>query len=113
MMCLEQEPRLVRKRERLISNNPKSEMHRIYIDPEDTVTDVRERLTHLPFQSVAIVVPQRTQLHYTVAWKLLARCAQELEKEIVIVSSDRQIRALARSVHFALVPDEPPSESTP
>jgi hypothetical protein len=55
-------------------------------------------------------VPQPTQLSNIVAWKLLARCARELGKEVVIVSTDRQVRALAKSVKFALAPAALPSE---
>jgi hypothetical protein len=98
----------------VINNNQKPELHRVYLGPEETVTDVRERLTHLLYERIALVVPQETQLHHVVAWKLLARCAEELGKEVVIASSDRQVRALARTVHLALIPDILPSErSTP
>lgn len=99
---------LARKSNTLIESN--TTLHRVYIDTSETITDVRERLACLPQQSIALVVPQPTQLQNIVAWKLLARCVQELGKEVLIVSSDRQIRALAKSVKFALIPAALPTE---
>ena len=104
-------PALARKSNTLIENN--TTLHRVYIDTSETITDVRERLACLPQQSIALVVPQPTQLQNIVAWKLLARCVQELGKEVLIVSSDRQIRALAKSVKFALIPAALPTEARP
>ncbi len=77
------------------------------------MTDVRERLAVFPCESVILVVPPQTQLRHAIAWKVLARWAQEQGKEIAVASSDKQIRALARSVRFELIPAELPSEQRP
>ncbi|GAC1355858.1 MAG: hypothetical protein NVS4B11_29100 [Ktedonobacteraceae bacterium] len=72
----------------------------VYIDPEENITAVRERLEHIEAHNVALVVPPQTHLRGQVVWKLLYVCAKELGKDISIVSSDPQIRAMARSVQF-------------
>jgi hypothetical protein len=97
----------------LTHHDQKSEESRVYIGSEETMTDVRERLAVLPSESVILVVPPQTQLRHAIAWRVLARWAQEQSKEIAIASSDKQIRSLARSVQFALIPAELPSEQRP
>ena len=72
----------------------------IYIDPEENITAVRERLERIEAHQVALIVPPRTHLRGLVVWKLLYTRAKELGKEVSIVSSDPQIRAIARSVQF-------------
>jgi len=75
----------------------------LYIDPEENVTAVRERLERALKEHVALVVPPQTHIRGQVAWKLLSMRARELGKDVSIVSSDPQIRALARSVHFRVM----------
>src|SRR5438128_9051351 len=87
------------KKETTIKNQSWDEQV-LYIDPQETVTTVRERLEHVPARHVALVIPSQTLLRSHVAWKLLHRRAQELGKDVRIVSSDRQVRAIARSVQF-------------
>lgn len=77
------------------------------------MTDVRERLADLPYESIILAVPPQTQLRHAIAWKVLARWAQEQGREIAVASSDKQIRALARSVHFPLIPAVLSSEQRP
>ena len=72
----------------------------LYIDPEENLTTVRERLEHASNRYVALVIPPQTQLRSSVAWRLLHRYAQEMGKEVSIVSSDPQIRAIAQSAQF-------------
>ena len=72
----------------------------IYIDPEDDLTNVRERLERLPNRKVTLVIPAQTQLRSHVAWKLLHSRARELGKDIFIISSDPQIRSVAQAVKF-------------
>lgn len=72
----------------------------IYISPEDDLTNVRERLERLPNRRVVLVIPTQTQLRSHVAWKLLHARARELGKEVVIVSTDPQIRSVAQAVKF-------------
>jgi hypothetical protein len=72
----------------------------LYIGPEENITSVRERLTHTPACRVALVIPPQTLLRSHVAWRLLQKRAQELGKKVCIVSSDPQIRSIARSLKF-------------
>ena|SRR5437764_8268699 len=81
-------------------NKRKRDEQVLYIDPGENVTMVRERLEHVPARHVALVIPPQTYLRSHTAWKLLQRRAQELGKDVCIVSSDRQVRAIARSVQF-------------
>ncbi len=72
----------------------------VYIDPEENITSVRERLEQTKAHNIALVVPAQTHLRGLVVWKLLSARAKALGKEVSIVSSDPQIRAMARSVQL-------------
>jgi hypothetical protein len=72
----------------------------IYIGPEDDLTSVRERLEGVQSKKVTLVIPANTQLRSHVAWKLLYVRARELGKDVLIVSSDAQIRSVAHGVKF-------------
>jgi len=72
----------------------------VYIDPEENITAVRQKLEHIEAQYVSLVVPPQTHLRGQVVWKLLYARAKELGKEVSIVSTDPQIRAMARSARF-------------
>jgi hypothetical protein len=72
----------------------------LYIDPEENLTTVRERLEHASARSIALVVPSQTQLRSPTAWRLLHRYTREMGKEVAVVSSDSQIRAIAQSAQF-------------
>ncbi len=75
----------------------------LYLGADEPLSTVRERIEGARAQSVTLVIPSQTQLRSHVAWRLLQKRAHELGKTIAIVSADRQIRALARSVHFRVV----------
>jgi hypothetical protein len=77
-----------------------SEEQTIYIGPEDDLTSVRERLESIQSRRVTLVIPNQTQLRSHVAWKLLHARARELSKDVLIVSSDPQIRSVAQAVKF-------------
>ena len=72
----------------------------LYIDPEENLTAVRERLEHTSAHSIALVIPPQTQLHSPVAWRLLQRYTREMGKDVSVVSSDPQVRAVAQSAQF-------------
>lgn len=72
----------------------------LYISPEENITEIRERLERTPAHDLALVFPPQTRLRSHVAWRLLKQRAKELGKDVSIVSSDQQIRAIARSVQF-------------
>jgi hypothetical protein len=107
-MCLP-----ARKRTTLTHHDQKPEEYKVYVGTDETMTDVRERLAALPYESIILVVPHQTQLRHAIAWRVLARWSQEQGREIAIASSDKQIRALARTVHFTLIPATLSSEQRP
>lgn len=72
----------------------------IYISPEDDLTSVRERLEGISTKRVTLVIPAHTQLRSHVAWKLLHARAREMGKDVLIISSDPQIRSVAQAVKF-------------
>ena len=72
----------------------------LYVDPEENLAAVRERLEHTSAHSIALVIPSLTQLHSPVAWRLLYRYTREMGKEVSVVSSDPQVRAIAQSAQF-------------
>ncbi len=93
-----------------------SDEQTIYISPEDDLTTVRERLEQIPTRRVTLVIPSQTQLRSHVAWKLLYARARELNKEVLIVSSDPQVRSVAHAVKFQVahsLESPQPSKSRP
>ena len=72
----------------------------IYISPDDDLTTVRSRLEQIPSRRITLVIPSQTQLRSHVAWKLLYARTRELGKEVLIVSSDPQVRSVAHAVKF-------------
>src|SRR5579872_7154437 len=72
----------------------------IYLSPEEELTNVRERLEQVPSKRLILVIPQQTQLRSLVGWRLLHSRARELNKEILIISSDRQIRSVVKAAGF-------------
>lgn len=81
-------------------NNQNRDKQVLYIAPDEDLTTIRERLARVSSQGVALVIPPQTHLRSHVAWRLLQRSAQQLGKDVSIVSSDTHIRAIARSVQF-------------
>ncbi|MBV9705935.1 MAG: baseplate J/gp47 family protein [Chloroflexi bacterium] len=77
-----------------------SDEQTIYINPEDDLTTVRERLEQTPSQRIALVIPRQTQLRSHVAWHNLYRRAHDLNKDVLIISSDAQIRSVAQEAQF-------------
>jgi len=72
----------------------------IYISPEDDVTSVRERLEKAPNRQVTMVIPAQTQLRSLVAWRVLHADARRMGKDVLVVSTDPQIRSLAQAGKF-------------
>src|SRR5262249_18102484 len=77
-----------------------SDEQTIYVSPDDDLTTLRERLEQIPSQKITLVIPNQTQLRSHVAWKLLYTRTRELGKEVLIVSSDPQVRSVAHAVKF-------------
>jgi len=72
----------------------------IYLDPNDELTKVRERIEEIPARHIILVVPQQTQLRSHVGWRLLHARAREMGKDILVISTDRQVRAVAKAAGF-------------
>jgi hypothetical protein len=74
--------------------------HIIYLDPNDELTRVREKIEEVTTRRIIMVVPQQTQLRSNVGWRLLHARARELGKEVQVISPDRQVRAVAKAAGF-------------
>jgi hypothetical protein len=72
----------------------------IYLGPEEDLTDVRQRLEQAPAEHLILVVPPQTKLRSHVGWRLLHARTRELGKQVLVVSSDRQIRAVVKVAGF-------------
>src|SRR6516165_8502813 len=72
----------------------------IYVGPEEELTNVRERLEHTQAGRIMLVIPPQTQLRSHVGWRLLRSRVRELGQDVLVISSDRQIRAVAKAAGF-------------
>lgn len=72
----------------------------IYLSPEEELTSVRERLERTQARRITLVIPQQTQLRSHVGWRLIHARMRELGKELLVISPDRQVRAVARAAGF-------------
>lgn len=77
-----------------------SDEQMIYIGPEEDLTQVRQKLEAAKPRRVTLVLTPQTQLRSHVAWKLLHARARELGKDVLIISSDPQVRSVAQAVKF-------------
>ncbi len=86
----------------------------IYLSPEEELTNVRERLERAQAQRIILVIPSQTQLRSHVGWRLLHARTRELGKDVLVISSDRQIRSVAKAAGFRVADSQesPPSGGT-
>ncbi len=86
----------------------------IYLGPEEGLTSVRERLEHTQAGRIMLVIPPQTQLRSHVGWRVLHSRMRELDKDVLVISSDRQIRAAAKAAGFRVADSQesPPSTRT-
>ncbi|MEO6888976.1 MAG: baseplate J/gp47 family protein [Ktedonobacteraceae bacterium] len=86
----------------------------IYLSPEEELTDVRERLEHVPARRIIFVVPPQTKLRSHVGWRLLHARARELGKDVLVVSPDRQVRVVVKEAGFKVADslESPPSSKS-
>jgi hypothetical protein len=84
----------------------------IYLGPEEELTNVRERLENTNAGRIILVIPPQTQLRSHVGWRLLRTRVRELGQDVLIISSDRQIRAVAKAAGFRVAEslESPPSD---
>src|SRR5258707_129832 len=86
----------------------------IYVSPEEDLMNVRERLEQAPARRIILVIPPQTHLRSHVGWRVLHARMRELGKEVLVISSDRQIRAVAKAVGFRVADSlESPSSNRP
>ncbi len=88
----------------------------IYVGPEEELTNVRERLEHNQAGRITLVIPPQTQLRSHVGWRLLRSRVRELGKDVLVISSDPQIRAVAKAAGFRVAESRespPPVKSRP
>src|SRR5947209_11987590 len=83
----------------------------IYLSPEEELTNVRERLEKIASKRIILVIPAQTQQRSHVSWRLLQARARELKKDILVISSDRQIRSVVKAAGFKVADslESPPS----
>lgn len=75
----------------------------IYIEPEEELTSIIERLSKNRAKEITIVVPKRAQLFQSIVnLKLLKKEAEKLEKKISIVTSDKFGQSLVAKANLSL-----------
>ena len=86
----------------------------IYLGPEEEMTNVRERLENTDAGKIILVIPPQTHLRSHVGWRLLHSRVRELKQDVLIISSDRQIRSVAKAAGFRIADSlESPSTDRP
>lgn len=70
------------------------------ISPEENLTNIRERLEQIPDRLIVLIVPRQTRLRNLHSWNLLRRYADEMGKEIWVISDDGPIIDVARRAQF-------------
>lgn len=69
----------------------------VYLGKDEDLTMVRERLQNAPSQRVVLVVPAQTQLRSRTSWKLVSSWAQELGKDVSVISGDKELRSVVQA----------------
>src|SRR5579883_2887028 len=85
----------------------------IYLSPEEELTSVRERLERTQARRIILVIPQQTSLRSHVGWRLIHARMRELGKELLVISPDRQVRAVARAAGFKVAETQEPASNRP
>ena len=74
-------------------------MKPIYLEPDEEITSIIDRLSKVEGSKIAVVVPKNsTMFQSLVNLKLLARQAQKLGKEVAIISNNKVGSRLAKQV---------------
>lgn len=73
----------------------------IYIDPEDDITGIIDKVNSASAKIVALVLPKRAQvLHSSVNMRLLKRSADNKGKKLVLISSEPSVLKLAATAQM-------------
>jgi hypothetical protein len=83
----------------------------IYLGPEEDLTSVSERLEKTNAGRITLVIPPQTQLHSLVGWRLLHARMRKLGKDVLVISSERQIRSVAKAAGFRIADSQESSPS--
>jgi len=83
----------------------------IYLGPEEDLTSVSERLEKINAGRITLVIPPQTQLHSLVGWRLLHARMRKLGKDVLVISSERQIRSVAKAAGFRIADSQESSPS--
>jgi hypothetical protein len=82
-----------------VKKTPRSTKKILYIEIDDEVTTIYDKLVKLKFKSVYLVVPQRAVLFQSaINLKILKRKAEDLDKKIFVVTNDPSGYNLAKRV---------------
>lgn len=76
----------------------------IYVDPDEDITGIIDRVNSASSKIVAIVLPKRAQvLHSSVNMRLLKRAADSKSKKLVLISNEPSVLKLAAAtdIHIA------------
>ena len=83
----------------------------IYLGPEEDLTSLSERLEKTNAGHITLVIPPQTQLHSLVGWRLLHSRMRKLGKDVLVISSERQIRSVAKAAGFRIADSQESSPS--
>lgn len=72
----------------------------IYLAPDEDLVSVRERLRQTSARHITLVTSSKIQLRSHISWRLLYSFAREQGKDVLVISSDRQVRSVAKAVGF-------------
>jgi len=71
----------------------------MYIEIDDEVTSIYDRLKHLKYKNIYLVVPKRAMIFQSIVnLKILKRKAEDLGKDIYIITNDQNGTHLARKI---------------
>jgi hypothetical protein len=71
----------------------------IYVEIDDEVTGIFDRIKHLKYKNIYLVVPKRAIIFQSIVnLKILRRKAEEIEKNIFIITNDRNGIHLATKI---------------
>src|SRR2546425_4761902 len=79
---------------------PKNTDQIIYLDPEEDLTNVSERLAQTQAQHITLIIPSQTQLRSHVSWRVLFSRVRKMGKDVRVISSDPQIRKMVKEAGF-------------
>src|SRR5260370_305814 len=74
----------------------------IYLGPEEDLTSLSERLEKTNAGHITLVIPPQTQLHSLVGWRLLHSRMRKLGKDVLVISSERQMRWVAKAAELRI-----------